>query len=74
MASRIGDLVVLPDIDTVFGDLQTESEQLDPAYRSHGSLYEMDIPLFLFNPKGVYPNPEEIEYNIDLTRLLFKDN
>jgi hypothetical protein len=34
----------------------------------------MDIPLFLFNPKGVYPNPEEIEYNIDLTRLLFKDN
>jgi phosphonoacetate hydrolase len=71
MASRIGDLVVLPDIDTVFGDLQTESEQLDPAYRSHGSLYEMDIPLLLFNPKDAYPNPEEIQHNIDLTRLLF---
>ncbi|MGD9362452.1 MAG: alkaline phosphatase family protein [Desulfobacterales bacterium] len=71
MASRIGDLVVLPDIDTVFGDLQTESEQLDPAYRSHGSLHEMDIPLLLFNPKGAYPDPEEIQHNIDLTRLLF---
>jgi phosphonoacetate hydrolase len=74
MASRIGDLVVLPDIDTVFGDLPTESEQLDPTYRSHGSLYEMDIPLLLFNPKGAYPKSEEIQYNIDLTRLLFIDN
>lgn len=71
LASRIGDLVVLPDIDTVFGDLQTESEQLDPTYRSHGSLHEMDVPLLLFNPKGAYPDPEEIQHNIDLTQLLF---
>jgi phosphonoacetate hydrolase len=71
MASRIGDLVVLPDIDTVFGDLPTESEQFDQAYRSHGSLHEMDIPLLLFNSKGAYPDPEEIQHNIDLTRLLF---
>jgi phosphonoacetate hydrolase len=74
MASRIGDSVVLPDIDTVFGDLPTESEQLDQAYRSHGSLHEMDIPLLLFNPKGAYPNPDDIQHNIDLTRLLFQDN
>jgi len=45
MASHIGDLVVLPDIDTVFDDLRKASERLNPACQSHGSLYEMDIPI-----------------------------
>jgi phosphonoacetate hydrolase len=71
MASRIGDLVVIPDIDTVFGDLPEEFEKLEPTYRSHGSLYEMDVPLLIFNAYGKYPDPEELQFNFDLTRLLF---
>ncbi len=72
MASRIGDLVVLPDRDTVFGDLPEEMEELAEDYRSHGSLYEMDIPLLLFNIKNnSMPEYREINYNLDLTKYLF---
>jgi phosphonoacetate hydrolase len=74
MASRIGDLVVIPDIDTVFGDLPEEIEVLDPGYRSHGSLYETDIPLLLFNADVERFEKDEIRYNLDLTRLLFNPN
>ena len=49
MASRIGDLVVLGDRETVFGELDTEQEALPPEYRSHGSLDEMDVPLVIHN-------------------------
>ncbi|MCF8055953.1 MAG: alkaline phosphatase family protein [Desulfocapsa sp.] len=75
MKSRIGDLVILPDRDTVFGDLPMEVEELATDYRSHGSLYEMDIPLLLFNTKNS-PPPEyrEINYNLDLTQFLFGGN
>jgi phosphonoacetate hydrolase len=45
MASRIGDLVVLGDRDTVFGELDAESEALPAGYRAHGSLHEVEIPL-----------------------------
>lgn len=72
MASRLGDLVVLPDIDTVFGDLEGEFEDLEAAYRSHGSLYEMDIPLLFFNPEGRCPDPGELNFNLDLTRFLYR--
>ena len=70
MASRIGDLVIIPDRDTVFGDLEHECVTLPPEYRSHGSLYEMDIPLLLFNTKGKEPEYRDINYNLDLTRFL----
>jgi phosphonoacetate hydrolase len=69
--SRIGDLVVLPDKHTVFGDLPEESEELSPNYRSHGSLYEMEIPLLLYNYEGPTPRYRDINYNLDLTRQLF---
>ena len=71
MTSRIGDLVVFPDQYTVFGDLQEESRNLPPDYRSHGSLYEMEIPLLLFNGKYAAPRYRDINYNLDLTRHLF---
>ena len=71
MASRIGDLVVLPDRDTVFGDLPQESVELPQGYRSHGSLYEMNIPLLLFNTKQPFPRYRDLNYNLDLTRYLF---
>ncbi len=71
MESRIGDLVVLPDKDTVFGDLPEESTTLASNYRSHGSLYEMEIPLLLYNYKGITPRYRDINYNLDITRHLF---
>jgi len=49
MASRIGDLVVLGDRDTVFGELDLELEMLPANYRAHGSLHEMEVPLVIHN-------------------------
>lgn len=71
MECRIGDLVVLPDKDTVFGDLPQEYEELAADYRSHGSLHEMQIPLLLYNCNGAAPRYKDINYNIDVTRFLF---
>ncbi len=73
MASRIGDLVVLPDKDTVFGDLSKECVDLPKGYRSHGSLYELDIPLMIYNTDTCGIKYNEINYNLDLTKYLFGD-
>ncbi len=70
MGSRIGDLVVLGDRDTVFGDLESESEPLPPEYRSHGSLHEMDVPLIVYNAEARL-SPEEFQYNWQLARWLY---
>jgi phosphonoacetate hydrolase len=49
MASRIGDLAVLGDRDTVFGELDSESAPLAAEYRTHGSLHEAEVPLVIYN-------------------------
>ena len=73
MAERIGDLVVIPDKETVFGDLESEIEELDPTrYRSHGSLYERNVPLIAYNADGIIPDRSAIEYNLDLTSRLYR--
>jgi phosphonoacetate hydrolase len=70
MASRIGDLIVLGDRDTVFGDLDTAFEALPEEYRAHGSLHEMDVPLVIYNaPARV--SGEEFLYNWHLARWLY---
>jgi phosphonoacetate hydrolase len=52
MPERIGDLMVLADSTTVFGHLEKgESEDLPATYRSHGSLYEAHVPLFVYNAR-----------------------
>lgn len=64
---RIGDLVVLGDKGTVFGDLGpgNESENLPADYRSHGSLHEAQVPLFAYNNEALpYLTPPR--YNKDL--------
>jgi phosphonoacetate hydrolase len=63
---RIGDLAVLGDASTVFGDLPEgrESETLPPEYRSHGSQHETSVPLIAWNNDHPYPAPPE--YNKDL--------
>lgn len=70
MASRIGDLIVLGDRDTVFGELDAESEALAPEYRSHGSLHETQVPLFVHNADAKL-NATDFQRNQDLARWLF---
>lgn len=68
----IGDLMVLGDRATVFGDLETPSEDLPDTYRAHGSLYESDVPLIIHNWNGDLPEPGYFHYNLHLTRFLFR--
>jgi phosphonoacetate hydrolase len=70
MPERIGDLVVLADKATLFGDLARPDEELAPGYRNHGSLYEEDIPLIIYGADGPLPLPQEVLLNFDLTRWL----
>lgn len=71
MPSRIGDLVVLGDRDTVFGELDAESEPLPPEYRAHGSLHELDIPLIIYNSE-THLAAEDFEYNWHLAHWLYR--
>ncbi len=70
---RIGDLIVLGDRDTVFGELPPghESERLPEDYRSHGSLYEQKVPLFAFN-NTEYPYTRPPTHNKDLLAPLLE--
>ena len=53
MASRIGDLIVLGDRDTVFGELDAESEALPaeygPRFAARGKCTDSDPPYPLSN-------------------------
>ncbi|HEX3924646.1 MAG TPA: alkaline phosphatase family protein [Streptosporangiaceae bacterium] len=64
---RIGDLAVLGDAATVFGDLPEgqESEVLPPEYRSHGSRHEASVPLLAWNHAD-HPYLAPPRYNKDL--------
>lgn len=71
MPSRIGDLIVLGDRDTVFGDLDAESEPLPSEYRAHGSMHEMDIPLFIYNAEK-QASAVDFQHNWQLARSLYR--
>ncbi len=73
MPERLGDLVVLGDKETVFGELETELEALPPTFRTHGSLHESTVPLIIYNASGSIPAPERLQYNFDMTRNLFRE-
>ncbi|HWB98632.1 MAG TPA: alkaline phosphatase family protein [Bryobacteraceae bacterium] len=70
MPARIGELVVLGNRDTVFGNLDSESVDLPAAYRSHGSIAEARVPLLIHNAAKA-PSAEFFENNLDLARWLF---
>jgi phosphonoacetate hydrolase len=72
MGTRIGDLAVLGDRDTVFGELTSESETLAPGYRAHGSLHETNVPLVVYNCETKL-SPDDFRYNRDLARWAFAD-
>ncbi|WP_078345771.1 alkaline phosphatase family protein [Mucilaginibacter pedocola] len=66
-ANRIGDLVAFGDSTTVFGDLEGHAEEELPAtYRSHGSVYEIKVPVIIINPAGKLPGESYFNYNKDL--------
>jgi phosphonoacetate hydrolase len=70
MASRIGELVVLGDRETVFGGLDTEMEKLPAEYRSHGSTSEAKVPLYVYNAERA-PDAGFFRASVDLTRWVF---
>jgi phosphonoacetate hydrolase len=69
--SRIGDLCVFGDQKTVFGTLEQASGELPSTYRSHGSIHELNIPLFVCNAAGAPPE-SYFQHNLDLTRWLYR--
>jgi phosphonoacetate hydrolase len=71
MPERIGNLVVIGDKDTVFGDLEADGEILEPGYRSHGSLHESDVPLIIYNAAVGLPSADSFTANLDVTRIPF---
>ena len=70
MASRIGDLVVIGNRDTVFGDLDSEMEVLPAEFRSHGSFDEINVPVILHNAPAA-PPVEYFRHNFDLARWMY---
>jgi phosphonoacetate hydrolase len=75
MPERIGELVVLGDRETVFGELEADAEleHLPPTFRTHGSLHEAVVPLVIYNASGTLPPADHIRANVDLTRTLYRD-
>jgi phosphonoacetate hydrolase len=67
---RIGDLCVFGDQDTVFGTQDQAVSELPGTYRSHGSMHELNIPLFVFNARGA-PPAIYFQHNLDLARWLY---
>ena len=71
MPSRIGDLFVLADSMSVFGILENKAEEALPDnYRTHGSEYEVKVPIIILNAETL-PPATYFNYNMDLTRWLF---
>ena len=70
--ARVGDLVAFGDVDTMFGELETTSEDLPSTYRAHGSMHEMQLPLFIHNYRDALPSAEYFTHNLDLTRFLYR--
>ena len=71
MPSRIGDLVVWGAPDTLFGEMDTESEPFAENLRSHGSKHELDIPLLVYNAKSAPPSGY-FRHNLDLACWLYR--
>jgi phosphonoacetate hydrolase len=71
MASRIGDLVVWGDKDTLFGEMDTEQENFSSGLRSHGSEHERNIPLLIYHAQNT-PSSDYFQHNMDLARWLYR--
>jgi phosphonoacetate hydrolase len=65
-SDRMGDLMLLADVRTVFGDLPDSRGEV--TVRSHGSLHEQAIPIIGRGPRLAEAEPI---YSKDLTGILF---
>lgn len=64
---RIGDIFLLADKDTVFGELNVASESI--SIRSHGSRHESYVPIIGYNsPYSV----SDFNYNLDIGRIFLE--
>jgi phosphonoacetate hydrolase len=70
MESRIGDIVVIGDQDTVFGNLDSARETLGSDFRTHGSLHELNVPVVLHNARAA-PSSDYFKHNFDLARWMY---
>ena len=64
---RIGDIFVLADRNTVFGEL--EQVQMPVSIRSHGSRHESGVPIIGYNSSW---SAEDFVYNVDIGWLFLK--
>ena len=64
---RIGDIFVLADKTTVFGELETAIEPT--TVRSHGSRHESYVPIIGYNSPW---SATDFEYNLDIGRLFLE--
>ena len=64
---RIGDLVLLADVRTVFGELPAACVEVE--VRSHGSLHEESVPIIGYGPRFAGHRPL---YSKDLVNILFQ--
>lgn len=72
LPDRVGDLMVLGNKLTVFGQLaDVESEKLPANYRSHGSTYECIVPLFVYNAKQT-PEASFFNHNYKIAAWLYR--
>jgi phosphonoacetate hydrolase len=70
MASRLGDIVVIGDRDTVFGNLDSAMETLPGDFRTHGSLHESNVPVVIHNAL-MAPHSDYFKHNFDLARWIY---
>ena len=68
MPERMGDILVLADTATVFGD--PAELAMPPGLRSHGSAYETNVPIIGCGP-GL--DPARFRENMDVGRYIFED-
>ena len=64
---RIGDIFILADRDTVFGEL--EQVQMPVSIRSHGSRHESNVPIIGYNSPW---SADDFTHNLDVGRLFLK--
>jgi phosphonoacetate hydrolase len=72
LPGRIGELVVLGDRETVFGETDSEVEDLPPGFRTHGSWHETEVPLVIFNAPGSRSLADQFRHNFEMTRSLYR--
>ena len=59
--------MVIGDRGTVFGPLNGSMEELPKEFRAHGSLYEVPVPLVVYNAKVDLSKWDEYVSNCHLT-------